>query len=204
MRGGAKHVVYAGLLDALHSWEEYRVKSLETRIIQFPTEETGNVCIVQAKVVLVDKDGNESVYSDIGDASPKNVNTNVVPHFIRTASTRAKARVLGDILAVEDCLMEAYLSDAGVDTASARPSASARPPGNQGGNQGGNPSGQDYQKPKTKPKENGLITDDQIRAVKSICTRQNWNPPDNLEEWTFETASNWLKQYSGVKKEAPA
>jgi hypothetical protein len=193
MRGGAKHVVYAGLLDALHSWEEYRVKSLETRIIQFPTEETGNVCIVQAKVVLVDKDGNESVYSDIGDASPKNVNTNVVPHFIRTASTRAKARVLGDILAVEDCLMEAYLSDAGVETA--RPSAAARPPNA--------PSGQDYQKSKPKPKENGLITDDQIRAVKSICTRQGWNPPDNLEEWTFETASGWLKQYSGVKKEAP-
>lgn len=36
-------------------------------------------------------------FQDIGDASPKSVNTALVPHLIRMASTRAKARVLRDL-----------------------------------------------------------------------------------------------------------
>ncbi len=71
----------------------------ETKIIQFPNADNGNMCICQATVGGYDWDPIENKiikveYSDIGDASPQNCNRMVAPSFIRMASTRALGREL--------------------------------------------------------------------------------------------------------------
>ncbi len=71
----------------------------ETKIIQFPNADNGNMCICQATVGGYDWDPIENKiikveYSDIGDASPQNCNRMVAPSFIRMASTRALGRAL--------------------------------------------------------------------------------------------------------------
>jgi hypothetical protein len=49
-------------------------------------------------------------FSGIGDASPENVSRNIVPHLIRMAETRAKARALRDAVNVGATALE-ELSD---------------------------------------------------------------------------------------------
>ncbi|HEY8363780.1 MAG TPA: hypothetical protein VIK77_13095 [Tissierellaceae bacterium] len=86
---GKSYVTYEGLLDLAH---QKNLKSLEVEIIQIPTNENGMTAICKA-VATTD----EERFQDIGDASPRSVNTALVPHLIRMASTRAKARVLRDL-----------------------------------------------------------------------------------------------------------
>jgi hypothetical protein len=66
-------------------------------------------------------------FSGIGDASPENVGRNIVPHLIRMAETRAKARALRDAVNVGATALE-ELSDGddappaeGFGTARSRP-----------------------------------------------------------------------------------
>lgn len=95
-RHGKQYVLYAGLLDAAH---ERGLSSIETEIIQAPTAENGQVAIVHATVEMANMD-DEAVtqrqFSGIGDASPANVSKQMVPHILRMAETRAKARALRD------------------------------------------------------------------------------------------------------------
>lgn len=86
---GRSYVTYEGLLDLAH---QKNMKSLEVEIIQFPNKENSMTAICSAKATTEDE-----VYVDIGDASPQSVNSNIAPHLIRMASTRAKARVLRDL-----------------------------------------------------------------------------------------------------------
>lgn len=86
---GKSFVTYEGLLDLAH---QKNLLSLEVEIIQIPTSENNMTAICKA-IATTDKER----YQDIGDASPKSVNTALVPHLIRMASTRAKARVLRDL-----------------------------------------------------------------------------------------------------------
>lgn len=86
---GKSYVTYEGLLDLAH---QKNLKSLEVEIIQFPTEENNMTAICSARATTEDQ-----VYVDIGDASPRSVNSTIAPHLIRMASTRAKARVLRDL-----------------------------------------------------------------------------------------------------------
>lgn len=86
---GKSYVTYEGLLDLAHQKD---LKSLEVEIIQFPKEENNMTAICSARATT-----DQEVYVDIGDASPRSVNANIVPHLIRMASTRAKARVLRDL-----------------------------------------------------------------------------------------------------------
>lgn len=86
---GKSYVTYEGLLDLAH---QKNLRSLEVEIIQIPTNENDMTAICKA-IATTD----EERYQDIGDASPKSVNTALVPHLIRMASTRAKARVLRDL-----------------------------------------------------------------------------------------------------------
>lgn len=79
---------YAGLLAKAH---EEGLKRIETRLVQVPAEENGCSAIVEA-VVETEK----GVFGGIGDASPNNVGRKIVPHLIRMAETRAKARALRD------------------------------------------------------------------------------------------------------------
>ena len=75
---GKDFVKYAGLLDLAHQ------KGLQ----QLHVNEA--IC----KAVLESHNGD--VFTDIGDANPKNVNRQIASHILRMASTRAKARALRD------------------------------------------------------------------------------------------------------------
>ena len=86
---GKSFVTYEGLLDLAH---KNGLKSLETKIIQIPNKDNNMTAICMAIATTED-----SKYQDIGDASPVSVNKALVPHLIRMASTRAKARVLRDL-----------------------------------------------------------------------------------------------------------
>lgn len=91
-RQGRAFVLYAGLLDEAHS---QGLKSIRTSLIQVPGPENGTVAICFAEVIT-----DKGTYTGIGDASPDNVARMMVPHIIRMAETRAKARALRDSINV--------------------------------------------------------------------------------------------------------
>ena len=102
-RQGKQYVLFAGLLDEAHS---RGLRGIDTELIQVPNEGNGNVAIVKATADM--EDGRH--FSGIGDASPENVGRNIVPHIIRMAETRAKARALRDAVNVGATALE-ELSD---------------------------------------------------------------------------------------------
>ncbi|MFA6958356.1 MAG: hypothetical protein WC538_21020 [Thermoanaerobaculia bacterium] len=79
---------YAGLLSRAH---DEGLKSIGTMLTQMPTKDNGQVAIAAATVIT-----SKGTFMGIGDASPANVNRKIVPHIIRMAETRAKARALRD------------------------------------------------------------------------------------------------------------
>lgn len=87
-RQGKNVILYAGLLHLAH---EQGLKSIRTTLLQVPSPENGHVAICQA-IVETEK----GTFSGIGDASPDNVTRQILPHSIRLAETRAKARALRD------------------------------------------------------------------------------------------------------------
>jgi hypothetical protein len=87
---GKDFVLYAGVLDLA---TQQGLLKLEVELLQFPTKENGNEAICRA--VAESKTG--EVFSDIGDANPKNCHSMIVKHLCRMASTRAKARALRDM-----------------------------------------------------------------------------------------------------------
>jgi hypothetical protein len=102
-RQGRQYVLFAGLLDEAHS---RGLRGIDTELIQVPDDANGNVAIVKATAEM--EDGRH--FSGIGDASPENVGRNIVPHIIRMAETRAKARALRDAVNVGATALE-ELSD---------------------------------------------------------------------------------------------
>src|SRR5678815_3338070 len=85
-------VVYPGLLSKAH---DEGLKSIQTSLLQIPAKENGGIAIAKAIVETA-----KGVFEGIGDASPENVTSFVVPHLIRMAETRAKARALRDAVNV--------------------------------------------------------------------------------------------------------
>ncbi len=81
-------VIYKGLLALAH---EDGLKRLFTQNVQLPCKENGYTAIFFAEV-----ETSKGVFRCHGDANPDNVDERIVPHFIRMAETRAKARALRD------------------------------------------------------------------------------------------------------------
>jgi hypothetical protein len=102
-RQGKQYVLFAGLLDEAHS---RGLRGIDTELIQVPNDSNGMVAIVKATAEMED----DRRFSGIGDASPENVGRNIVPHLIRMAETRAKARALRDAVNVGATALE-ELSD---------------------------------------------------------------------------------------------
>lgn len=90
--GDDDFIKYADLLDQAHQEGLSRV---QTELVQAPTDDNGNSAIVKATVST-----GKGVFDGLGDANPNNVNTEVLPHLIRVAETRAKARALRDAVNV--------------------------------------------------------------------------------------------------------
>lgn len=86
---GKSYITYEGLLDLAH---QKNLKSISVELIQTPTPENNMTAICKATATADDQ-----IYTDLGDASPQSVNSKIVPHIIRMASTRAKARALRDL-----------------------------------------------------------------------------------------------------------
>ena len=104
--GGKDHPTYAGVLNEAH---KKGLKRIEVEILQFPTDENHFMCICSATVemrVMIDKGEYTNVFTEIGDASPKNVNSMIAPHLIRMAATRAKGRALRDAVNIGQALKE--------------------------------------------------------------------------------------------------
>lgn len=129
---------YAGLLSRAHA---EGLCEISTSIVQIPIDENGFVCI--AKAVVKTKKG---VFSGIGDASPRNVTKMIVPHLIRMAETRAKARALRDAVNIGLVALEELGDDIGEgmnhpDEYSNRSHSSGNGHGNSNGNGHGNGNG---------------------------------------------------------------
>jgi len=100
---GKDHILFKGLVQLGHA---KGMKGLKTKIVYYPDQSNNFTAVAES--CLIDTDGNE--WSDIGDATPANCNNMVAPHFIRMASTRAKARVLRDFLGIDMVCFEELLS----------------------------------------------------------------------------------------------
>ena len=110
---------YAGLLARAH---DEGLKRVETDLVQAPHPENNLTAIVRA-VVETDK----GVFAGIGDASPDNVNRRIVPHLIRMAETRAKARALRDAVNIGVVAMEELGDDLVQDLRQPERSDNVRP-----------------------------------------------------------------------------
>jgi hypothetical protein len=90
---GTKEVVtYPGLLSMAH---EEGLQRVATELVQAPSDENGRTAIAKAEIETT-----KGHFEALGDASPENVNSVIVPHLIRMAETRAKARALRDAVNV--------------------------------------------------------------------------------------------------------
>src|SRR5712691_9505267 len=90
---GTKEVVtYQGLLQKAH---EEGLTRLKTSPVQIPTDDNGRTAIAKAEV-----ETGKGLFEALGDACPENVDEFLVPHLIRLAETRAKARALRDAVNV--------------------------------------------------------------------------------------------------------
>ena len=87
---GKEYVTYRGLLFVAH---EAGLESVDVKLLEWDAE--SKTAIVTATVK-----GERGSFSDIGDASPSNVNRMIANATIRMASTRAQARALRGYLGV--------------------------------------------------------------------------------------------------------
>ena len=86
---GTKEVVtYPGLLSKAH---DEGLAHIRTRLIQIPEDGNGRTAIAKAEVQTA-----KGTFEALGDASPESVTGFLLPHLIRMAETRAKARALRD------------------------------------------------------------------------------------------------------------
>jgi hypothetical protein len=83
-------VLYSGLLDLAH---QIGIKRMYVEALQYPTKDNAMEGICRATVETL----HGNIYTELGDANPKNVTELVAGHILRMAATRAKARALRDM-----------------------------------------------------------------------------------------------------------
>lgn len=118
-------ILYAGLLDLAH---RKGLKGIATSIVQIPTELNGMTAIVHAVVTMDLEPGKDFASGDfmgLGDANPGNVTRMMIPHLIRMAETRAKARALRDAVNIGMTAFEELGEAAGHDAAAGPPAEPA-------------------------------------------------------------------------------
>lgn len=98
-RQGKQFVLYAGLLDLAH---ERGLVSIQTEAITV----TADLAMFKATVTMANEKDGARTFEGHGDATPANVGRNIIPHFIRMAETRAKARALRDALNIGAAALE--------------------------------------------------------------------------------------------------
>ena len=198
-RQGKRFVLYAGLLEEAH---ERGLRSIETDLLQVPDADNGEVAIVKA--VVRTEDGK---YTGIGDASPDNVGRNIVPHIIRMAETRAKARALRDAINVGVTAFEELGDDvvesAGVSQQPRRAQQAQALQSQDGGSQRAASKGEvakgevaKGEMPATKKQLNyleALISD----AVEDGISKFEEMVGKPVGEFTREEASEWIGRLSG-------
>ncbi len=178
---GTKEVVtYQGLLSKAH---EEGLKAIRTSLVQIPTDDNGRTAIAKAAV-----ETEKGQFEALGDASPMNVNSFIVPHLIRMAETRAKARALRDavnigVVSFEELDGEAAPAESFSAGSGALPGQAARP------NRNGRPEAQ----VRSQRPENGdrnAMSEGQRRYLFRILASQGLNG---------EAAHEHLKQLFGVE-----
>lgn len=122
-RQGKKAVLYAGLLHLAH---EEGLQGITVTVVQCPSDLNGNRAVCLATVQMRD-----ATFTDVGDADATNVTPFVIPHLLRMAATRAKARALRDALdigfvAAEELLDVEALGGNQSQGAARRPSVSVQ------------------------------------------------------------------------------
>lgn len=93
---GKKAIKVDGLVALAHT---KGLKSMVTKVVQFPTNENGHMCIASTHIVgydwnPVEEKVCEVEYEDFGDACPDNCGKMTAEAYIRMASTRSVGRVL--------------------------------------------------------------------------------------------------------------
>lgn len=155
-RQGKQFVLYSGLLDAAH---RAGMQSMFTNLVQAPTSLNGGIAIVHATVEFP-----WGSYTGIGDADDENVGRMIVPHKIRMAETRAKARALRDALNVDMVTVEEMTSlppDKGDDQEEEEPRPAAPRSGNTATRRPAAPvppDRRDTPAPPAPPRGNGTVT----------------------------------------------
>lgn len=195
---GKQFVTYEGLLDLAH---QNKLKSIKTELIQIPTKENNNQCIMKA--IATTEDGKE--FEGYGDADTSNVNSMISKHIIRMAETRAKARALRDLTNVGMTALE-ELGDEEVIEPTNRTSSSAKSNTRQ------------TDKPKMDEDkqaivDNSLATDRQIKAIYAIAKNKSYTEEslknyvksvynkDSIKELTKKEASELIEMLNEMAKE---
>jgi hypothetical protein len=169
---GKPFVLYAGLL---HVAQEEEIKELSVSIKQIPPCENGHTAIPTAKAVT----SKGSVFIDLGDASPESVGADkFIPHLLRVASTRAKARVLRDAYGIAMTSIEELIT--------------VRPNGRYFGN---SPQSNG---PTLVPKKDEVATDKQMYVLHSLAKQLNFSGDElsKLNSLTKAQASQKITELS--------
>jgi hypothetical protein len=174
---GKDFVLYAGLLDLGH---QMGLKSIQVEAVQFPNKENGNEGICKAIVTSLDG----RTFTEIGDANPKNVNSQISVHILRMAATRAKGRALRDFTNIGmTCLEELGNTDDILpsDTSNVLPMQTKRQrrstneaakPEEPPKDQSGDPPKTPVEKTKENSSSGATISTAQRNAIMNLCTRK--------------------------------
>lgn len=95
-KGGTEAIKVDGLIALAH---EKGIKSMETSIVQYPSQDNQWTCIAETRVIGYDWNPvtdkiEEVIYKDFADANPNNCTAMTKSSYIRMASTRSVGRAL--------------------------------------------------------------------------------------------------------------